>query len=715
MGQISRPSIQIDLNEFKLHLHLKSRTQLTLQFNSPSRRFYLSVIALVINEMKKLGKIKSIPLQEHLDLLVLLNESIGGAAGSSEKENLLHRVYRKWKDALPNLEEAPLFTVLGKKKEIEEGAIGKIYSFTDVEKDEWANLFEYMGSEENVRLKFAIDKIGVSLDETSIIFGDSQNADAWDQFTSSLEKGGKEESESVEETAVPEPPVVPFSSPQERKTSRFSEYRWGILVVVMVVIAAVVIWKRYTPYTSSAPQPEVIPKEKIVVSQPEKAPTAVTPSVDVVSKEKVTPPSPEKIPKTVTPPPPKEEVASKEEMAFPLPDEPSIAVLPFVNLSGDPNQESLCDGITEEITTALSKIAHLFVISRQSTFSYKGKPVKVKQVSEELGVRYVLEGGVQRSGDRVRITAQLINALTGHHLWAERYERDLKDIFALQDEITLKILTAIQVKLAGEDQSSIAEKYFRGRQGLDCWLKIMEGFNYVGRFNIGDNNLARWIAEEAIAMCPEVPTAFYLMGGVLLIDYYLGSTKSPQETIEKAIEMTQKALTLNESYGQAHGLLSHLYIAKREYEKAIAEGERAAALNPSDATVIAYYATSLGFAGRSEEAIPLFEKAIRLNPFGPIWVYLNFGNALQMTGRFEEAVSAYKKAIQRAPNYIWCHLMLAANYSKMGREKEARAEAAEVLRINPKFSLDFFAKTSLYKEQSVRENTLNALRKVGLK
>jgi adenylate cyclase len=414
-------------------------------------------------------------------------------------------------------------------------------------------------------------------------------------------------------------------------------------------------------------------------------------------------------------PAPSLEVASKEKMVLPLPDVPSIAVLPFVNMSEDPKQEFFADGITEEIITTLSKVPNLFVIARNSTFTYKGKAVKVKQVSEELGVRYVLEGSVQRSANRVRITAQLIDALTGHHLWAERYERDLKDIFALQDEITLKILTAIQMKLTGEDQSSIAEKHFRGRQGLDCWLKIMEGLKYTDRFNIGDNNLARRMAEEAIAMCPEVPAAYYLMGGVLLIDYYLGSTKSPQETIEKAIEMTQKALTLDESYGQAHGLLGHLYLAKREYEKAIAEGERAVALNPSDATAIAYYATSLGFAGRSEETIPLFQKAIRLNPFGPIWVNQNFGNALQMTERFEEAVSAYRKVIQRAPNYIWGHLMLAATYSKMGREKEARAEAAEVLRINPKFSLDFLAKTTVYKEQSVRENLLNALRKAGLK
>ncbi len=254
MVESSRPSIQIDLNEFKLHLHLKGRTQLTLHFNSPSRRFYLSVIALVVHEMKRSGKIKSIPLQEHLDLLVLLNETIGGAAGSSDKENLLPRIYKKWKDALPNLEEAPLFKVLGRKKEEGDGAIGKIYSFTDVEKDGWANLFEYVGSEENVRLKFAIDKIGVGLNETSIIFGDSRNGEAWDQFISSLEKGGKEESEPVEETAVPEPPEVPSSPPQERKISWLSRYRWVMLAVVIGIVAGA-IWKIYL---SPAPIPSCI-------------------------------------------------------------------------------------------------------------------------------------------------------------------------------------------------------------------------------------------------------------------------------------------------------------------------------------------------------------------------------------------------------------------------------------------------------------------------
>ena len=176
------------------------------------------------------------------------------------------------------------------------------------------------------------------------------------------------------------------------------------------------------------------------------------------------------------------DVASIEKMAFPLPDKPSIAVLPFANMSDDPKQEFLCDGMTEEIITALSRVPRLFVISRTSTSTYKGKPVTVKQVSEELGVRYVLEGSVQTSATAIRITAQLIDALTGNHLWAERYDRDLKDIFALQDEITLKILTAVRVKLTGwetfQGSRKYAEKYYRGKQGLDCYLKLAEADGY---------------------------------------------------------------------------------------------------------------------------------------------------------------------------------------------------------------------------------------------
>jgi len=408
------------------------------------------------------------------------------------------------------------------------------------------------------------------------------------------------------------------------------------------------------------------------------------------------------------------EPASMEKMALPLPDLPSIAVLPFDNMSGDPKQEFLSDGITENIITALSKVPRLFVIARNSTSTYKGKPVKVKQVSEELGVQYVLEGSVQRSADRIRVTAQLIDALKGHHLWAERYDRDLTEIFALQDEITLKILKAIQVKLT-EGETYRAVPYAGGKQDLDCYLKAMEALGHVQRANIEDNNVARRIAEEAIATCPEPQKPYSLMAAIHMMDYWFGTTKSPRKSIEKAIKLAQKSLAVDDSHAEVHALLGQLYCLAKMWDKAIAEGEKGVALNPSGADVKYWYAATLTYAGRAEEAILLFEKAIRLNPFGPSRYFLSYGHALLYVGRFDEAVSAYKKALQREPNNFFAHLRLAATYNMMGLEKEAQAEASEVLRLKPKFSLDYFAKVLRYKDRTETEKIITALRKAGLK
>jgi adenylate cyclase len=409
------------------------------------------------------------------------------------------------------------------------------------------------------------------------------------------------------------------------------------------------------------------------------------------------------------------EPASKEKMAFPLPDVPSIAVLPFVNMSGDPKQEFLSDGITEEIITSLTKVRQLFVISRQSTFSYKGKPVKVKQVSEELGVRYVLEGSVQRAGDRIRINAQLIDALTGRHIWAERYDRELVDLFALQDDVTMKILTSLQVKLTWGEQVSLSEKYFKGEKGLECYLKVLEGLSHLVGYNADETRVGRRMAEEANEMCPENPVTVLLLSWVNYMEYWLGLGRSPRESIEKGLELAQKALVIDDSMPAAHGYLSLFYTLKREYEKSIAEAERALALEPGSSIRLNQYGMSLMYGGRAEEAIPVFQKAIRLNPLGESSLFHNLGHAYRVTGRFEEAVSAYKKAIQRSPNNIFAHHGLAVTYIFLGRENEARAEAAEVLRINPKFSLDYIAKTSIWKDQSIINKFLDASRKAGLK
>ena len=407
------------------------------------------------------------------------------------------------------------------------------------------------------------------------------------------------------------------------------------------------------------------------------------------------------------------DVATKREVA--LPDEPSIAVLPFVNMSGDPKQEFLSDGITEEIITALSKVRHLFVISRESTFFYKGKPLKVKQVAGDLGVRYILEGSVQRSADRIRINAQLIDALTGRHVWAERYDRHLTDIFALQDEITMKILTAIQVKLTQGEQALSIEKHFKGEKGLDCYLKVLEGMNCLEGLNVDGTRVGRRIIEEAMEMCPENPIMFTAMGWVHYLEYWLGLEKSPQESIEKGIDLTRKALAMDDSLSLAHQLLSVFYTLKGQHENAMAEGERAVALEPGGARSHLTYGMTLIDAGQSEEAIPLLQRAIRLNPLADSNYFLFLGHAYAMTGRFEEAVLEYKKALRRAPDNFFAHLGLTATYIGMGVEQEARGEAAEVLRINPKFSVDAYAKRLPFRDQSAIDKFSYALRKAGLK
>ena len=496
------------------------------------------------------------------------------------------------------------------------------------------------------------------------------------------------------------------------KSKQSQRFAIGLVVAVIVVVAASVIWKFYMP---PAPQPEMASKEKITTPLPEKPSATTLPSTEVAPKEKVTPLLPEKVSKPAPPPAPKVEVASKENMALPLPDLPSIAVLPFVNMSEDTKQEFLCDGITEEIITGLSKAPHLFVISRQSTFSYKGKPVKVKQVSEELGVQYVLEGSVQRSGDRLRITAQLIDALTGRHIWSERYERELRDIFALQDEITIKILTAIRVKLTEGQKVSGTEKYFTGEQGLDCYLKMLEARKYLQGHNVEDTRAGGRVTEEIIAMCPENPMAYAFRAYSYWMAYWLGPVQSRRESIEKGIEMAQKTLAMDDTIAGAHSFLGMFYSLRREFDKAIAEGERAVALDPGGATAHMFYAMSLYYAGRSEEAIPFFQRAVRLDPVGTTGLYLNFGHALRVTGRFEEALSAYKKAIQREPKNIFAHTGMAATYIQMGRDEEAHVEATEVLRINPKFSLDSLARSLPFKNQAMIDNYIGALRKAGLK
>jgi len=405
------------------------------------------------------------------------------------------------------------------------------------------------------------------------------------------------------------------------------------------------------------------------------------------------------------------EPASVERMAFPLPEKPSIAVLPFDNMSGDPEQEYFSDGLTEEIITALSKVPYLFVIARNSTFTYKGKPVKIRQVAEELGVRYVLEGSFRKAEDRVRITAQLIDAITGHHLWAERYERDLKDIFALQDEITLEILRALDVKLTEGEQASM---YRKGTDNIEAYVKALKAIEHHWRFNKDDNVVARRMCEEAIALDPDYARPHRVMAFTHLMDPFYGTSKSPRKSMKRALELAQKAVELDDSHPCGYEVLSYIFALTRQYDKAIVEAERAIALDPNGADSHAALGFALSIADRPEEAIALFKKAIRSNPIAPSHYFRNLGLAYRMTRRYEEAIAVYKKSLERSPNDILTHIGLTATYSLSDRDDEARAQAREVLRIQPKFSVNSYGKKVSYKDKSETQRLIDALSKAGL-
>ena len=399
------------------------------------------------------------------------------------------------------------------------------------------------------------------------------------------------------------------------------------------------------------------------------------------------------------------------KMTFELPEGPSIAVLPFNNMSGDPKQDYLCDGITENIIASLSHVPSLFVIARNSTFAYKGKSIDVRKVGHELGAKYVLEGSIQKTGKRIRVTAQLIDAESGNHLWSERYDRDLKDIFALQDEITLKIMTGLGVELQGEGVRS----FFKGINNLEVLKKLMQSVGQLSRINKEGNALAREKAEEIIALDPDFAGAYILIGYSHIWDLFYGTSTHPLISIGKATEAARKAVTLDDKNSDAHILMSYIFLARKEHEKAIAEAKRAIALNPNSSESYNMLGLALFYSGRPVESIGFLKKAIRLNPF-PRSIYLfNLGNAYCSTGQYEEAIEAFKKSIKQEPNNIFAYVSLTGTYSLMGREKDAHEAALKVLKIDPEFSLKNLAKTLPSKNQDKLKRYIEALRKAGLK
>jgi len=403
-------------------------------------------------------------------------------------------------------------------------------------------------------------------------------------------------------------------------------------------------------------------------------------------------------------------VASVKEVALSLPDKPSIAVLPFENMTGDPKQEYFADGFTEQIITSLSKIPALFVISRNSTFTYKGKPVKVQQVGEELGVRYVLEGSVQKSSNRIRINVQLIDAISGQHVWAQSYDRDLKDIFGLQDEVILKITSALSVNLTAGEQ---ARAWAEGTKSLEAYLKLMQGREYRYKGNRESFALARRMAEEAIALDPKYAEAYTLLGATYYLEVFQG-TSLAKDVIPKATELAQKALALNGSLADAHSILGVLYSWSGRYDEGIAEAERGVELDPNSGQAYFNLGIVLRWAGKPKEAIPVFQKALRLEPMAPDNYNRQLALSYFQTGDCKEAIAVCEKGVKHQPDHLVSRVIIAAVYGSCGREAEALKEGSEVLRINPKFTVESFMRNTPYKNPSDRDRVAQGLRKAGL-
>jgi TolB-like protein/Tfp pilus assembly protein PilF len=410
--------------------------------------------------------------------------------------------------------------------------------------------------------------------------------------------------------------------------------------------------------------------------------------------------------------PPSDEPHEHAQPALPLPDRPAIAVLPFVNMSGDPEQEYFSDGISEDIITALSKLRWFFVIARTSSFGYKGKAVHMKQIADELGVGYVIEGSVRKAGDRVRITVQLIDVATGNHLWAERYDRGLTDLFAVQDEITEAIVASIEPQL-------YAAENFRARrkppESMDAWDLVMRALSHYWRVTRQDNVVAQALLEKAITIDPNYGQAL----GVLAASYTF-SAHMGWADMATAVPIAQRAalaaIRADSEDPWARYALGCVYLFTRNFEDSLAELELALSLNPNFSLAQGYYGLALSYCGRWEEADEAARRALRLSPRDPFSaLYYGIASYAQFVGRnYDEAMQLARAAIRLRGDFAGGHRVLTAAAGMAGQADIATGALLELRRAQPNISLAWIASEMPIKQDADREHYLEGLRRAGL-
>lgn len=400
-----------------------------------------------------------------------------------------------------------------------------------------------------------------------------------------------------------------------------------------------------------------------------------------------------------------------ERQALLLPDKPSIAVLPFQNMSGDPEQEYFCDGLVEDIITTLSKLARLRVIARNSTFVYKGHSVDVREVARQLGVRYVLEGSVRKSNNRIRITAQLIDAADGTHLWAERYDRAMDDIFAIQDEITLTLATEMQVKLTEGEQARL---HYTTTSNVEAWTCWVQGMSHLRKaVTKEDNSQARHFFERALALDPASASLNAKLSFLHSLDARFGWWDDRQTAMDKARAYADRALEIDPGNADAYMVSSVSLLFQRCHEEAVAAARKAVQLAPGAADTAELASHVLAASGFPEDAVVLGEKAISLSPSYPAMLLGTLGNAYRLSGRTEQAIAAFQAYHARNPGFGLTDLVIA--YQQTGRPEEARQAAEQLLVARPDFTVAAWRKTQFSRRDTAQvEADTAALRAAGL-
>lgn len=396
-----------------------------------------------------------------------------------------------------------------------------------------------------------------------------------------------------------------------------------------------------------------------------------------------------------------------------LPSKPSIAVLAFDNMSTDPRDAYLGGSFSENIITQLAKIPQMFVVARNSSFIYQGKSISIVQVGRELGVHYVLEGCVQKADAQIRITAQLIDATTGAHLWAESYDRRFVDLFAIQDEIALKVAKSLQIKLTQGGKTSLLT---HSTNRLEAWAAAMKALQRYGRFTREDNIEARQLLQQAIDLDAAFAWAYAGLGWTYWQAASRGWSQDPDHDAKRAWELAAQSLRIDEGVALAHALKSRLYVDRQAFDEAITAGRRALELEPNNPDMYMNFAWRLLYAGQAAEAATYMDKAKRLHPHPPHLYFLAAGRAFYLTERYEEALVEWQQWLTAHPRSVRPHVNLAAAYAALGRQAEARAQVVEVMRKRPGFSASQYATQAFggYQEPHTETRFLQHLRQAGL-